>query len=260
MILQVLASGSKGNVTYIENEGQSILIDAGLSCRETVRRLRAAGREPEKLSGIFITHDHRDHIAGARVLSRTFGIPVILSETLYAAAGYQWLKDVHQISLYTLGSDIHLESMVIRPFPVSHDATETVNVIVSNGQYAAGIFTDLGTVSLPVSTYAADVDLLMVEANHDLEMLQNGPYPLWLQERIRSNYGHLSNDQCGNLLVESCRKGRVKKMVLAHISEKNNRYDLAYTSVSRYLKKEMIDLPLYVAKQKESLEELKIEV
>ncbi|HAE87054.1 TPA: MBL fold metallo-hydrolase, partial [Candidatus Marinimicrobia bacterium] len=81
-------------------------------------------------------------------------------------------------------------------------------------------------------------------------------YPLWLQQRIRSNHGHLSNDQCGNLLVESCRKGRVKKMILAHISEENNRYDLAYTSVTRYLKKEMIDLPLYIAKQKDSLEEL----
>ncbi|RKY47017.1 MAG: MBL fold metallo-hydrolase [Candidatus Neomarinimicrobiota bacterium] len=258
MILQVLASGSKGNVTYIEEGGQSILIDAGLSCRETVRRMRVAGREPEKLRGIFITHDHRDHIAGARVLSRTFGIPVILSETLYAAAGHKWLKDVSRISLYPRGSNIHLESMFIRPVPVSHDATETVSVIVSNGQYAAGIFTDLGTVSLPVSTCAADVDLLMVEANHDLKMLKNGPYPLWLQQRIRSNQGHLSNDQCGELLVNSCRKGRVKKMILAHISEENNRYDLAYTSVNRYLNREKIDLPVYVAKQKNILGELGI--
>ncbi len=258
MILQILASGSKGNVTYIEEGGESILVDAGLSCRETVRRLRAAGRDPEKLKGIFITHDHRDHIAGARVLSRTFGIPVILSETLFSAVKHSWLKDVTQISLYSSGNDIHLESMFIRPVPVSHDATETVNVIISNGLSSAGIFTDLGTVSLPVSTYAADVDLLMVEANHDMQMLKNGPYPLWLQQRIRSNHGHLSNDQCGEILVQSCLKGRVKQMILAHVSEENNRYDVAYSSINRYLTRENIDLPVYVATQKDVLGELRI--
>jgi phosphoribosyl 1,2-cyclic phosphodiesterase len=259
VIVQILASGSKGNVTYIEEQGTSLLIDAGLSCRETVRRLRKAGREPENLKGIFITHDHRDHIYGARVLSRTFGIPLIISETLYPAVREKWVKDVSMITLYKGGKDIYIDSLFIRPFPVSHDATETVNVTVSNGKQTVGLFTDLGTVSLPVSTYAAEADLLIVEANHDLNMLKNSSYPLWLQQRIRSNHGHLSNDQCGKLLADTCMKGRVQQIVLAHISEENNRYDLAHASISRYLKKEKINLPLFVATQREIMKELRIE-
>ncbi len=256
MIVQLLASGSKGNVTYIEEDGISILVDAGLSCRETVRRLRLAGREPKRLRGIFITHDHRDHISGARVLSRTFGIPVIISEHLYAASRFKWLKDVTALEFYRSGTEIHLDSLSLHPFPVSHDATETVNLTISNGQKSVGIFTDLGTVSLPVNTYAAETDLLIAEANHDLTLLKNGPYPLWLQQRIRSNHGHLSNDQCAGLLTRACLKGRVSQMVLAHISEENNRYDLAHDYIIRSLKREKIDLPVYVATQRDVLPEM----
>lgn len=255
MILQILASGSRGNVTYVEEDGQAILVDVGLSCRETVRRLKMAGRDPQALKGIFITHDHKDHIAGARVMSRTFGLPIIISDTLYSTVKNTVLKDVPEILLYSLGNDIPLKSMNIHPVPVNHDATETVNVVISNGKYTLGIFTDLGTVSLPVKTYAATTNLLVVEANHDLVMLKNGPYPLQVQQRIRSNYGHLSNDQCGKMVVDSCERGHVKEIILAHVSENNNTYHLAYTAVSHYLTKANIDIPLYVATQNQIMPE-----
>lgn len=256
MIIQILASGSKGNVTYIEEKGYSLLLDSGLSARETIRRLKQAGKEPEKIQGIFITHDHQDHIRGARVLSRSFNIPIILSEELYWGMDPKWLKEVRNLHLYKSGSDLSLETLLLRPFPVSHDATQTMNITFTNGIKTAGLFTDLGTVSLLVKTHALSADLIIAEANHDIQMLRFGPYPLWLQQRIRSNTGHLSNMQCADFLTETCLNGRVRSIVLGHISQENNSYDLAFTTVKHHLQCQKIDIPVRVATQNEIGEEI----
>jgi phosphoribosyl 1,2-cyclic phosphodiesterase len=256
MIIQILASGSKGNVTYIEEQGYSVLVDCGLSARETVRRLRSAGKEPEKIRGIFITHDHQDHIRGARVFSKSFNIPVILSEELYTGMDPKWLRDINNIQLYKTGSDIPLETLLLRPFPVSHDATQTVNLTFTNGKKTAGLFTDLGTVSVLVKTHALTADLIIAEANHDISMLSRGPYPLWLQQRIRSKIGHLSNKQCADFLTETCLSGKIQNIVLGHISEENNRYDLALQTIRQHLQNHNIDIPVQAATQFDGCKEI----
>jgi len=251
MIIQILASGSKGNVTYIEEKGYALLLDSGLSARETVRRLKQAGKEPEKIRGIFITHDHQDHIRGARVLSRMFNIPVILSVELYRGMDPKWLIDVNNLHLYKTGYDIPLETLLLRPFPVSHDAAQTMNITFTNGKKTAGLFTDLGTVSVLVKTHALSADLIIAEANHDTQMLSAGSYPQWLQQRIRSNTGHLSNRQCADFLSETCLNGKVRTIILGHVSQENNSYDLALTTVKNHLLPHKIDIPIRVAKQNE---------
>lgn len=255
MIIQILASGSKGNVTYIEERGYSLLLDCGLSAKETVRRLKLAGKEPEKIRGIFITHDHQDHIRGARVLSRTFNIPVILSEELYKGMVSGWLEGVKHLHLYKSGSDIPLETLLLHPFPVSHDATQTMNLTFTNGIKTAGLFTDLGTVTILEKTHALSADLIIAEANHDIHMLSAGPYPPWLQQRIRSNTGHLSNIQCAHFLSDTCQNGKVRNIVLGHISQENNGYDLALQTVSQHLLSQNFDIPVQVATQYEIGEE-----
>lgn len=256
MIIQPLASGSKGNVTYFEESGYSLLVDCGLSARETVRRLRLAGKDPEKIRGIFITHDHQDHIRGARVLSRSFNIPVILSEELYYGMDTRWLDGVKNLHLYESGTDISLDTLLLRPIPVSHDATQTMNITITNGLKTVGLFTDLGTVSILVKTHALSADLIIAEANHDIHMLNMGPYPPWLQQRIRSNTGHLSNMQCADFLTETCLNGRVRSIVLGHVSQENNSYDLAIDTVNNYLSRQDIDVPVCVATQNEICEEI----
>ncbi len=223
--LTVLGSGSAGNATCIEGGGARILLDAGFSCRETARRLQAVGVEPHRLDAILLTHEHADHVRGASLFSRNFKVPVYCTEETYGAAGlpeagvHEWHR-VEASACFTIGP------MRVRPFPVPHDAVETVGYLLECTGARLGYATDLGHSPAAVRSSLRDCDLLMLEANHDVEMLLRGPYPAAVKERVLGRHGHLDNQTAADLASEVA-SDRTEQVILAHLSRTNNSPNLA---------------------------------
>ena len=216
----ILASGSKGNASYISDGNTSVLIDAGLSAIEIERRLRSRNLAPERLDAIVVSHEHTDHIRGAGVLSRRYQLPVYINEPTFAAAKVQ-LGVVHDTVKFEPGVSFSIGDLCIHPFSVSHDASDAVGFTIQNGSTKMGIATDLGTATRLVSHHLMGCRLLIMEANHDPKMLEEGPYPWHVKQRIQSRLGHLSNQASRDLLGELDHSG-LKHVILAHISETNN--------------------------------------
>lgn len=221
----VLGSGSKGNCTYIESPGAHLLIDAGLSAREIVRRLYCIKRSPEELDGIFITHEHSDHIQGAGALARRYKLPIYTNPGTWQRAQHV-IGVVGEVCSFCTGAPFPLRDLVIAPFSLSHDAEDPVAFRLSWRQRVIAIVTDLGYPSQLVRERLKGCHLLMLEANHDEAMLKAGPYPWSLKQRIGGKAGHLSNHQSGQLLGEVVHE-ELEHVVLAHLSEINNLPDLA---------------------------------
>ncbi len=237
----VLASGSKGNATWVAGPAGALLLDCGLSARETMRRLALAGLDHLKLKGIVITHEHRDHIAGVRVLARQLRLPVMATKATWAASG---LDGVVRHQAIAAGEAFTLAGLTVQPFSVPHDAVDTVGMVVSAGAARLGVCTDLGQALALAQARLAGCQALVVEANHDPELLAEGPYPPWLKQRVRSRHGHLSNQQGAQLLTKVHHSG-LKRVVLAHLSEVNNTPELARTEAERALAE--LDSPAEVA-------------
>ena len=240
----VLASGSKGNAIYISNQSTSILIDAGLSGTQIVQRLQSRNIHPETLSGIVVTHEHSDHIQGVGVLSRRFGLPVYITRETHHACPR--LGRLSASQYFRSGSEFHIEHLTIHPFSISHDASDPVGFIVSTNGIRIGVATDLGMVTGLVKTRLRNCDALVLEANHDPEMLINGPYPWPLKQRIQSRNGHLSN-QDTRMLLSDLKNDRLKHVVLAHLSETNNSPQKVLNSVTAALNG--CDVQIEVARQ-----------
>lgn len=232
----VLASGSKGNSIYISNGRASILFDAGLSGKEIERRMAQRRLDPETLTGIVVSHEHSDHIRGVGVLSRRYKLPVYINrKTAQAAAGQ--IGKLYRTSHFSCEKPFELDGLSIRPFSISHDAEDPVGFTISNrgpknkGQ-KIGLATDLGVATRLVKEHLKDSNLLIIESNHDIDMLIDGPYPWHLKQRIKSRSGHLSNEDSCNLVGELQHKN-LTTVVLAHLSEQNNHPEKALNTVRR---------------------------
>jgi phosphoribosyl 1,2-cyclic phosphodiesterase len=216
----MLSSGSKGNSIYISNGATSILVDAGLSGIEIERRMKSKELLPEKLDAIVVSHEHADHIHGVGVISRRYNIPVYISrKTLKAASPF--LGKAYELKKFECGEKFKINELSFHPFSISHDAEDTAGFTVSQNSAKIGIATDLGIATAMVREHLKNCSVLILEANHDPEMLENGPYPWHLKQRIKSRTGHLSNEQSRALLQE-IQHNELQHVILSHISETNN--------------------------------------
>ena len=232
--VSVLGSGSKGNAVVIEAGGRRLLIDAGFSCREIVRRLRAIGLEPEDVDALVLTHEHGDHVRGVARFCSKHPVPV------YATAGTLSALSVRPESARLLrtcrsGEPFEAAGFLVEVFSVPHDAREPVGVVVEDpGGARVGLVADLGCRSRLAWGRLQGVHALLLEANHDVEMLRNGPYPWSLKQRVAGRHGHLSNDDAAAGLPELHHDG-LAHVVLYHLSQINNLPALAAAGISSVL-------------------------
>lgn len=228
-----LASGSKGNAIFVSSGTTSILIDAGLSGIEIERRLRSKNIRPKDLNAILVSHEHTDHIQGVGVLSRRFKLPVYINAKTQRAATSQ-LGSLYDFKNFECGVSFKINDLSIHPFSISHDAEDPAGFTVNQNGTKIGIATDLGIATSMVKEHLKGCTLLILEANHDEEMLINGPYPWPIKQRIKSRTGHLSNAASKTLLNELQHDG-LKHVMLAHLSETNNTPQKAVNEVGRAL-------------------------
>ena len=233
MRLVPLASGSRGNATLVELGRQQLLIDAGVSATALAKRLEEAGVDPHRIDAIVLSHEHEDHSRGAARFSRKYGVPVICSvQTLEAMDG----SPKHFAAWHALGGGIcDLGGAEVESFPVPHDAAAPVGFLLRGEGLRLGIATDLGHATTLVVERLRGCHVLMIEANHDDRMLRDGPYPRSLKQRVAGRFGHLSNREAASLLGETV-DGECCAVVLAHLSEKNNRPALAREQAQRVLR------------------------
>jgi phosphoribosyl 1,2-cyclic phosphodiesterase len=240
MRICLLASGSKGNSLLVESGQTRILIDAGLSARELRKRLALVGVDAESLNALLITHEHTDHVRGLGPLVRQLGLPVYLQTDLSRK-----LPDVGKpecVHEFAAGESFTVDDLTIRPFAITHDSLAPVGFSLSGEQGKVGIATDLGVATRLVVDCLKDCRALVIETNHDEELLRDGPYPWTLKQRVRSNHGHLSNNAGGSLLQELLWNG-LEAVFLGHLSETNNRPELALGAVNKVLGKQNVCAP-----------------
>ena len=233
MRFAVLGSGSKGNSVYIEEGQTAILIDNGFSGKDLLSRLRAIGKEISDLSAVFVTHSHNDHIAGVGVVSRRCSIPVYANCGTFSE-GENRLGKLHRRIEFSTGALIDHHDLQIQSFAISHDTADPVGYVISNGSTSIGYCTDTGKITHRIRSRLAPCNALILEFNHDPEMLKNGPYPLDLQQRIRSSHGHLANETSAEFLAEIA-NDNFKLAILAHLSETNNTPQLAHSAACTQL-------------------------
>lgn len=250
-----LASGSKGNAIYLADNFTAVLFDAGLSGIQIQKRLEARGIRPERINAIIVSHEHSDHVRGVGVLSRRLKIPVYISRDTHLAAQKQ-IGALKQMVYFRCGESFTLNTLKIHPFSISHDAADPAAFTVESGENKIGIATDLGIATSLVKTHLKGCRMLFLEANHDMQMLIDGPYPWELKQRIKSRSGHLSNEDSRNLLQELIHDG-LTHVILSHLSEENNTPRLALKAVGKVLAPDSIQV--FVASQNNGSELICIE-
>lgn len=290
MRMTVLASGSKGNSTVIASSTTRILVDAGLSCRELMKRMKAAGQDPASLDAILITHEHQDHVQGLAVTARRLGIPVYLTEPTHRAwvrwltprkriTYAEWLEQrraqaaaavmepdqeekeaaeealsegkdgagetaerdpawIPAVEYFQSGNGFRIGDIAVTPFTIPHDAVDPVGFVFEAEGVRVGMATDLGYLPSNLNMHLRGCDVLMLESNHDLDMLRDGPYPWAVKQRVMSRVGHLSNDAAAEFLAKSY-DGHATYVVLAHLSESNNLPELARMAAESALQDRM---------------------
>lgn len=229
----VLASGSSGNSIFVAGDQTKILIDAGLSGKELTRRLSKIGVSGEEIDGIFISHEHIDHIKGAGIFSRRFHTPLIMKEATWAAAEKD-IKSIDASNQVVIGKGMELGDLHIYTFSVLHDAADPCGFVIEKKGHRIAVATDMGYVTEEVKNAIKGSDIIILESNHDLELLKNGPYPAALKKRILSKKGHLSNDDAGACICEVI-EDNYPRILLAHLSKDNNIPELAFVTVKNTL-------------------------
>ncbi|WP_202922415.1 MBL fold metallo-hydrolase [Sinimarinibacterium sp. NLF-5-8] len=225
MRLAMLGSGSKGNGTLIESQDTRVLVDCGFSLAESVARCQRLGVDPASITAILVTHEHGDHINGVARLARKFSIPVWMTHGTYA----QWKdRNVPQCERFDPQAEFAIGALNITPYAVPHDAREPCQFVISSQNRArrVGILSDAGHITAHMRSALADCDALLLECNHDPQMLNNGPYHAALKQRVAGDWGHLSNAQAATLL-DGYNTARLQHLVLTHLSETNNDPELA---------------------------------
>ena len=227
-----LGSGSAGNALLVESEATCLMLDCGFGLRETVARLQNLGRQPGDISGILVTHEHGDHVGGVFRLARKFSLPVWMTHGSWVACGESDLGlDLHIIDSHR---SLTIGDLEVQPFPVPHDAREPVQYIFSDPTFRLGVLTDIGEITPHVRDLLSGCDGLVLEFNHDAQMLAQSSYPVSLKRRIAGRYGHLENSAAVGLLNQiDC--SRLQHLVAAHLSERNNLPSLVVRSVARVL-------------------------
>lgn len=229
MQVSILASGSKGNAVYVELDGTRLLIDAGISAARIRNGLAQHGVDPQSLDAVLITHEHIDHVRGLKTLVKQYRLPVLATQgTLDHIDGAAAFAD----DMHSIAGDFAVGGVTVRPFAVSHDAAEPCGFRLE-GSSSCTIATDLGVVTDAVQEAMEGADVLVLEANHDPDLLRGGAYPWPLKRRILSTRGHLANTDAAWALMRMRR--RPQKVYLAHLSEENNRPALAHDTVHRIL-------------------------
>ena len=233
MEVHVLASGSSGNAVYIKNKQTSILIDAGISARKITTALESVGASAAELDAVLITHEHDDHVKGLQTLLKKYRLPVYAKPAAWQAIGF---KEPPPDNCYRgMPDSISVGTMKIEPFAISHDAADPVGFNLFCGSTKCSVATDLGFVTDSVKKALALADIMVLESNHDIDMLRQGSYPWMLKKRIMSNRGHLSNNDAAWTLARLPRKQHTH-VFLAHLSKENNRHELAHATVSDILR------------------------
>ena len=227
----VLGSGSKGNAIYVESGATSFLVDGGFSGKEIASRLARIGRDIDCLKGVFVTHEHHDHISGVGVVSRRCRVPVFANEGTYRGAG-KTLTKLFKRGEFETGEAIDFGDLQVRSFAISHDTADPVGFVIDDGRARLGICTDTGIPTRLINLRLSNCDGLVVEFNHDPDMLKNGPYPQSLKQRVKSSEGHLSNSDGASLLNSVLHDG-LRQVVLAHLSETNNLPEIAYQEAEK---------------------------
>ncbi|MBN1257671.1 MAG: MBL fold metallo-hydrolase [Planctomycetes bacterium] len=227
-----LASGSSGNVAYLDSPEGAILVDAGISATQVAERLSACRFNIANIKGLLITHNHSDHIKAAGAITRRYKIPLFMTPGT-AAAGRKQLGKVEAINCFQPGSTLRLGGFEIHSVPTPHDAPESVALIFERGKIRIGFFTDLGHSFELMRSLFRSLDAVILESNYDPDMLTaNREYPEFVKQRIRGPHGHLANEEAASLLCEHASE-RMQAVLLAHLSEKNNHPRLAMESHQR---------------------------
>jgi phosphoribosyl 1,2-cyclic phosphodiesterase len=219
----VLASGSSGNCTLIASPRTRVLIDVGLSRREVCQRLSGIGEDPHKLDAILVTHEHTDHVSGLPLLARKFKIPVYM--THLAAPAVSWEDYQPKLETFQAGTRLVIGDLEIDSFTIPHDAIDPVGFCVHSQGIKVGVVTDLGYVPDSIKFHLKGTHLLVLESNHDLEMLKVGPYPWAVKQRVMGRKGHLSNESASEFIRRDM-DSTTETLVLAHLSEHNNHPEL----------------------------------
>jgi phosphoribosyl 1,2-cyclic phosphodiesterase len=228
----VLGSGSKGNCTLLATEKTRLLIDAGLSCRETYARLAVIGERTDGLDAVVISHEHTDHIGGLRILAADGKLPIYVSRPTHDAV--IWDEKIESFEYFAASEKFTIGDIEVTPFPIPHDAVDPVAFTFDTQGIRISLVTDLGHVSELVKQRVKGSHCLIFESNHDLEMLKIGPYPWHVKQRVMSRHGHLSNNATAAFLAEDF-DGVAQVLVLAHLSETNNHPEIARLTAEQAL-------------------------
>ena len=242
--VSVLASGSRGNAAIVESSSARILVDAGISCRETFKRLRSIGRDPREITAILITHEHSDHVYGLATLAKKLHVPVFMTGATHQAWARALRDDsgeppqLAKLELFSSGRSFQIADITVTPFTIPHDAADPVGFTFTAEGTKVAIATDLGYMPASVRDHLRRCDVLMIESNHDLEMLRVGPYPWSVKQRVMSWVGHLSNESLAEFFAQYY-DGGASYIVLAHISQENNHPEIALRAAENALGPQM---------------------
>lgn len=238
--VSVLASGSRGNCALVATSSTRILVDAGLSGRETFKRLRALGERTEEISAILITHEHSDHVAGLQRLATKLNVPVFLT----APTHHAWSRAVRdeegaipelpKSEHFSAGRGFRIGDIEVMPFTIPHDAADPVGFTFRAEGVKVGFATDLGYMPVSVRDHLRGCSVLVIESNHDVEMLRSGSYPWSVKQRVMSRVGHLSNEALAEFFSNDY-DGGAEYIVLAHLSEQNNHPERARAAAEQAL-------------------------
>jgi phosphoribosyl 1,2-cyclic phosphodiesterase len=263
--VSVLASGSRGNCAVIQTSTTRVLVDAGISCRETFKRMRALGEDPRGLSAIVITHEHSDHVYGLATLSRKLKVPIYMTGATHQA----WARSTRdesgvrpsldRLEIFSPGRSFQIGDLAVTPFTIPHDAVDPVGFTFRAEGVKVGFATDLGYVPASVRDHLRRCEVLVMESNHDVEMLRVGPYPWSVKQRVMSRVGHLSNDALAEFF-SSDYDGEAAYVVLAHLSEQNNHPEIARGAAEKALgpRRTLLRNRVLLASQTEPLEPIRL--
>jgi len=261
----MLASGSRGNCALVASTRTRILVDAGISCKETFKRMKSLGEDPHTLAAILITHEHNDHIYGLATLARKLGVPVFMSAATHAA----WARamrlqngarpQLEKLERFESGHRFQVGDIEVKPFTIPHDAVDPVGFTFRAEGLKVGLATDLGYLPVNVRDHLRGCDILVMESNHDVEMLRGGSYPWAVKQRVASNVGHLSNEKLADFFAGDY-DNSAAFVVLAHLSEENNHPEIARRLAERALAERggLFQSRVLVAAQSEALPAIRL--
>ncbi len=263
--LTVLGSGSSGNCTVLSSSRTQVLVDAGFSCRETFRRMRSAGLDPARTDAILITHEHSDHVSGVDRLARELEAPVYMTEGTHQG-WRRWARDkrrgeakLERLEMFAPGLGFTVGDLNVRSFTIPHDCNDPVGFTVRAEGVKVAVVTDLGYLPPNVLDQLRGCDIMMIESNHDLEMLRVGPYPWMVKQRVLSKKGHLSNEALAQFFTKDY-DGAATYLVLAHLSEQNNHPQIARRTAELALteRRTLLEDKLLLASQSGVLESIRM--